>query len=98
LASTAFPLYGIPILGEGVDEKEKNPFDKGSIKKADVILYVVYSPEERYLLIKSIKGKVKLRDSSGYQRFLNEGEKLYKKWTPSTPPSELKDVDIIVGM
>lgn len=66
-------------------------------QEADVILYAEYNPEERYLLIKSIKGKVKLRDSSGYQRFLEEGEKLDKKWTSSAPSSEFKEVYAIIG-
>ncbi|MGQ9618282.1 MAG: hypothetical protein ACUVUG_04880 [Candidatus Aminicenantia bacterium] len=99
LASATDSLLALPKLSKSRDEIEieEIQFDNDTIKKADVILYAEYNPEERYIFIKSIKGKVKLRDSSGYQRFLNEGERLYKKWTSSTPSSEFKEVYAIIG-
>jgi len=68
-----------------------------SLKKASVALYYEFNPEQSYLLIEVMKGKVKIRETSGQERRLQGGERFYKKWTPQAKLLEKTSVKVLIG-
>jgi hypothetical protein len=58
--------------------------------------FMVDSDPEHYLFVQAIKGRLKLRDSAGYERILEAGQTFKKEWEFPCDPSDIKDIFIQV--
>jgi len=98
LASAGHVTLDLPMVAQKTGKADMKPeFDIGSadIKNSKVVLYHNYNPDERYLFVQVIKGRVKFRDASGVEKIVKEGEKVYKTWPQDAQPQSFKTVVII---
>lgn len=87
----------IQLVKEGVQTSYDDlDLDKPLPQDIKAAIVYEYRPEEGFLRIEVIHGKVKLRDSSGFEKLLMEGEKFKKTWSPHAPREEFKTIEAYV--